>query len=91
MEKKWWKVVEWSYDTHKKYLFLYFFFQNHLIITHRLIHKKRPFSYFALPIIVDIKSFIHLNIYVKAISLTDYRSKHERVLHEKCLAKYCNQ
>lgn len=68
--------------THKKSLFLYFFpklFDNHS----QTYSQKRPFSYFALSIIVDIKSFIHLNIYVKAISLTDYRSKHVREYYMK--------
>lgn len=72
-------MVTWHTQTS---LFLYFF-QNYLIITHRAIHKKGLFSYFALSIIVDIKSFIHLNIYVKAISLTDYRSKHVREYYMK--------
>lgn len=68
---------------HTKNLYSSIFFQNYLIITHILIHKKRLFSYFALSIIVDIKNFIHLNIYVKAISLTNYRSKHVREYYMK--------
>lgn len=82
---EWRKMVEngLMVTWHTKNLYSSIYFQNYLIITHRAIHKKNHFSYFALSIIVDIKSFIHLNIYVKAISLTDYRSKHVREYYMK--------